>query len=183
MRIKHACSGLCRTVCGPAGLCLHLWQVKALAVQSCLTLCDPMDCSPPGSSVHGILQARILDWVAMPSSMGGLPDPGIEPRSPTLQADSLPSEPPGKPASSFRCSLFLQYFPDDPVVQILCFHCRGCGFNPWLRQWRSHMPFRKNNQSLKQKQFCNKFNKDLKKKGFDYLRLRQSGSFPNYDLF
>jgi len=34
----------------------------------CLTLCDPMDCSPPGSSVHGILQARILEWVAMPSS-------------------------------------------------------------------------------------------------------------------
>ena len=38
--------------------------------QSCLTLCDPMDCSPPGSSVHGILQARILEWVAMPSSRG-----------------------------------------------------------------------------------------------------------------
>ena len=36
-----------------------------LVVQSCLTLCDPMDCSPPGSSVHGILQARILEWVAM----------------------------------------------------------------------------------------------------------------------
>ena len=35
-----------------------------------LTLCDPMDCSPPGSSVHGILQARILEWVAMPSSRG-----------------------------------------------------------------------------------------------------------------
>ena len=39
-------------------------------LQSCLTLCDPMGCSPPGSSVHGILQARILEWVAMPSSMG-----------------------------------------------------------------------------------------------------------------
>ena len=38
------------------------------SLQSCLTLCDPMDCSPPGSSVHGILQARILEWVAMPSS-------------------------------------------------------------------------------------------------------------------
>ena len=37
---------------------------------SCLTLCDPMDCSLPGSSVHGILQARILEWVAMPSSKG-----------------------------------------------------------------------------------------------------------------
>ena len=41
--------------------------VRAKSLQSCLTLCDPMDCSPPGSYVHGILQARILEWVAMPS--------------------------------------------------------------------------------------------------------------------
>ena len=40
----------------------------AKSLQSCLTLCDPMDCSPPGSSAHGILQARILEWVAIPSS-------------------------------------------------------------------------------------------------------------------
>ena len=46
----------------------------------------------PGSSVHGILQARILEWVAIPFSKG-LPDPGIKPRSCSLQADSLPSEP------------------------------------------------------------------------------------------
>ena len=44
--------------------------VLCLVNQSCLTLCDPMDCSPPGSSVHEILQARILEWVAMPSSRG-----------------------------------------------------------------------------------------------------------------
>ena len=43
----------------------------------CLTLCNPMDCSPPGSSVHGILQPRILEWVAVSSSRD-LPDPGIE---------------------------------------------------------------------------------------------------------
>ena len=54
----------------------------------------PMGCSLPGSSVHGILQARILEWVAMPT-LGDLPDPGIRPKSPVLQADSLPSEPPG----------------------------------------------------------------------------------------
>ena len=41
---------------------------EGLAIQSCLTLCDPMDCSPPGSSVHGILQARILEWIAIPLS-------------------------------------------------------------------------------------------------------------------
>ena len=55
-----------------------------------------MDCSPSDSSVHGILQARILEWVAMPSSRGSC-QPRDWPRSPTLQADSLPSEPPGKP--------------------------------------------------------------------------------------
>ena len=59
--------------------------------QSCLTLCDPMD-----YTVHGILQARILEWVAFPFS-GDLPNPGIEPRSHALQADSLPAEPQGKP--------------------------------------------------------------------------------------
>ena len=41
-----------------------------LVAQSCLTLCNPMDCSPPGSSVHGILQARILEWAANPFSRG-----------------------------------------------------------------------------------------------------------------
>ena len=48
--------------------------------QSCPTLGDPMDCSLPGSSIHGILQARIVDWVAMPSPEN-LPDPGMEPMS------------------------------------------------------------------------------------------------------
>jgi len=57
-----------------------------------------MDCSLPGSFVHGIFQARILEWVAFPSP-GDLPDPGIEPVSPTLQAASLPSEKPEKPYS------------------------------------------------------------------------------------
>ena len=70
-----------------------------LITQSSLTLCDPMDCSPPGSSVHGISQARILEWVDIPFS-GDLPDPGIEPGSLALQADSLLSEPPGKEYSS-----------------------------------------------------------------------------------
>ena len=44
--------------------------VRAQLLQSRLTLCDPVNHSPPGSSVHGILQARILEWVAMPSSRG-----------------------------------------------------------------------------------------------------------------
>ena len=58
-----------------------------------------MDCSPPGSCVHGLLQARILEWWPFPSP-GDLPDPGIEPGSPALHVDSSLSEPPGEPAWS-----------------------------------------------------------------------------------
>ena len=62
-----------------------------LITQSCPTLWDPMACSPPGSSVHGILQARGLEWVPFPSP-GDLLKPGIKPGSPALQASpySLP---------------------------------------------------------------------------------------------
>ena len=58
----------CVCVC----VCAHLC-VCAKSLQSCLTLCNPMDHNPPGSSVHGILQARILEWVAMPSFRGSSP--------------------------------------------------------------------------------------------------------------
>ena len=64
--------------------------------QLCPTLCDLVGCSPPGLSVHGILQARILEWVAIPFSRD-LPNPGIKLRPLALQEDSLPSERPGKP--------------------------------------------------------------------------------------
>ena len=73
-----------------------LTRFVILVAQSCPTLCDPVDCSLPGSSVHEIFQARILVWVAIPSP-GDLPNPEIEPRSPALQADSLPTELQGKP--------------------------------------------------------------------------------------
>ena len=64
-----------------------------LVAQSCLTLW-------PSVPVHGILQARILEWVVIPSPPGDLPNPGIEPRSPAWQVDSLPAELPGKPQLS-----------------------------------------------------------------------------------
>ena len=66
-------------------------------------LCDPMDCSTPGSAVCGVSQARILDWVAISFSRGSsrLRDQTL--RSSALQADSLPSEPPGKPTANCRC--------------------------------------------------------------------------------
>ena len=78
-------------------VCVVYMKVKVieLVAQLCLTLCDPMDCSLSGPSVHGILQARVLEWIAI-SSSGDLPYLGIEPGSPALQADSLLSEPPGK---------------------------------------------------------------------------------------
>ena len=57
-------------------------------------------------TTFGILQARVLEWVAFPSP-GDLPNPGIKPRSPTLQEDSLPSEPPGNPENTGVGSLFL----------------------------------------------------------------------------
>ena len=96
---------------------LFLWlggtchkTVKVLVVRLYLTLCDPTDYSLPSFSVYGILQARTLDWVAIPSSRGPnprIPKPRIKPRSPALQADSLLSEPPGKPKNTGVGSLSL----------------------------------------------------------------------------
>ena len=72
-------------------------SVHACSVaKSCPTLCDPMDCSPSDSSVRGILQARILKWVAISSSRD-LPGPGIELLSPALAGRFFTTEPPGKP--------------------------------------------------------------------------------------
>ena len=81
---------------------LFQMKVKVKVTQSCLTLCDPRD-----YTVRGILQARIMEWIASP---GDLPNSGIEPRSPTLQADSLPAEPQGTisdmiPLTEIQCYL------------------------------------------------------------------------------
>ena len=74
--------------------------------QSSLTLCNPMDCSQPGSSVHGILRARMLELFPSPDD---LPNPGIKPMSPALQVDSLPTELPGKPINiGLSCHALLQ---------------------------------------------------------------------------
>ena len=71
---------------------LHYYiALLCLVAQSCPTLCDPVDCSLPCPPP------------------GDLPKPGIEPTSPTLQADSLPSEPPGKPTWSYNCTLLLLF--------------------------------------------------------------------------
>ena len=83
----------------------------------CPTLCNPMDCSLPISSVHRIFQTRILEWIAIPFP-GNLPHPEREPRSPALQPDSLLSEPPGKcPINDLQLSSVTQSFPTlcDPM--------------------------------------------------------------------
>ena len=72
-----------------------------MCAQLCLTQCDPMDCSSSGSSVHGISQARILEWVAI-SFSGDLPGPGIESRSPALAGRFFTTEPPGTPEEDIQ---------------------------------------------------------------------------------
>ena len=75
-------------------------ESERLSPQSCLTLFYPLDCSHPGSSVHRILEARIVEWVAIPFSRD-LPNPGIESGSLALQVDSFLSGPPGKPGKGW----------------------------------------------------------------------------------
>ena len=97
------------------------------ANQLCLTLGDPMDCSSPDSSVHGILQARILEWVAM-SSSGDLPDPGVRLVSPVtlpLQADSLLLSYRGSPPSRSYLNLITSQRTTSEN------HHTG-GFNMWI---------------------------------------------------
>ena len=79
-------------------------QLKVSISQLRLTLCSPMDCSQPESSVHGILQARILEWVAMPSSRRSSPTQGSNPGLP--QADS---EPPRKPQAAWPITQIQSY--------------------------------------------------------------------------
>ena len=80
--------------------------VCAKSLQSCPTLLNLRDCSPSGSSVHGILQARILEWVTMPSSKG-FSQPRDRTQVSHIAADSLPSEPLGKPKNTGVGSLSL----------------------------------------------------------------------------
>ena len=118
--------------------------------QSCPTLCNRMDCT-----VHGILQARILEWVDFPFSRD-LPNPGIEPRSPALQADrspalqadSLPAEPQRKPrnAGVGSLSLLQRIFPTQELNRGLL-HCRQILYQlsyqgrPGSPQTWPHFPF------------------------------------------
>ena len=101
MQIPNPTSGFSKKIEPIKYVCVCMCvREREKSLQSCPTLFDPMDCSPPGSSVHAILQARILKWVAMPSSgeSSQLWDQTIV-SSINLhwQAGSLPLAPPGKP--------------------------------------------------------------------------------------
>ena len=105
----------CVCVCAHARVHVHICSVA----QSCQTLCNPMDCSPPCSSVYGIFQARILEWLPFPPPRD-LPDLGFKPTSlisPSWQVDSLPLVPPGKPDISYNPRVFLQ---DMKAIPLKC---------------------------------------------------------------
>ena len=94
MQHRYSKTQLCSSSC--------VWKNESEVTQSCLTLCDPVDCSLPGSSVHGIFIARGLKWVAISFSSGS-----SQPRDQTqvshIVADSLPSEPLGKSSCVWNC--------------------------------------------------------------------------------
>ena len=96
-----------------------------LVAQSCPTLCDLVDRSPPGFSVHGILQARILEWLPF-LPPGDLPDPGVGPESPASPALAdrfFTTESPGKPITSYHSDQFMT-----------ANHTSLAGYSPWDRK-------------------------------------------------
>jgi len=111
----------------------YIWwshkKVKVLVVQLCPALCNPMDCSPPVSSVHGILQARILGWVPFPSP-GDLPHPGIKPMSPALAGGFFTTEMIIEASSLLTKIRNCGDFPGSPVVKTLPSNAGGEGSFP-----------------------------------------------------
>ena len=85
--------------------CKVLHVLCSCLVTQWATLCDPMDCGPPGSSVPGILQARLLEWAAIPFSRAPSRSRG-GPTSPSLSGGFFTIEPPGKPVTC-QCTAFI----------------------------------------------------------------------------
>ena len=118
--------------------------MRAKSLQSCLTLCDPMDCSPPGSSVPGILQARILEWGAMPSSKGISQTQGSSPHLLHLlrrQAGFSPLAPPGKYLKLRICDWWYWYNFLDRYTELYATEVtkhRQCNNIPWMEFLLNH---------------------------------------------
>ena len=120
---------LCAGHAGKGGACF----VCMCVLQACPTPCNPMNCNPPGSCPRGFPKQEYWSGLPVPSP-GDFPDPGIEPRSPTLQADSLPSEP--SPAQAHtRCSgnIRADIFTDQnlmkDIVTTTCFPSKRASSN------------------------------------------------------
>ena len=96
----------------------YLHTPVSLVAQWCLTLCSPLYCRPPGSSVHGILQARVLEWVAISS------DPGIEPTSSALAGRFFTTEPPGKAKDLTKTPLI--------IINTFLLFCQHCKLNTYI---------------------------------------------------
>ena len=118
----------------PVGIIFLIQSCCCLVAKSCPTLCDPRDCSPPGSSVHGISQARILYWVAMPSSRGSsLPEDWTH-----LSCTGLwffTTEPLGKPNSSLTFLILWKGSPGGATGKEPAYQCsshKRHGLNPGL---------------------------------------------------
>ena len=120
-------------------------EVKVLVAQLCPTSCDPMDCSPPGSSIHGILQARILDQVAISYSRGIFLTWGLNLVSPALAGRFFTTAPPGEPKTGvlrFRSSdsdhnkvimILLGIFTMVKVyLELLPHSCRASTITTWI---------------------------------------------------
>ena len=108
-----------------------------LVTQSRPTLCYPMGWSPPGSSIHGILQAQILEWVAISFSRGIFPTQESNPGLLHWQADSLLSEPPGKPGAGQTSGHFSHLIYLIHLLHVNSYHCQ-------------HVPSRQEDWSLAQ---------------------------------
>ena len=103
-----------------------------------LTLCDPIDCSPSGSSVHGDSPVKNTGWVTMPSSRGSSQRRDQTQVSRTA-GDSLLSKPPGKPHIKYSYWAYnFEDFPGSTSGKEPTCQCRRCRFNPWSRKipWR-----------------------------------------------
>ena len=122
MGIQNENSDLCsQDICPDGldrgrGLCGDPWCCCCLVTRSCLTLCDLMDCSPPGSSVRGIFQARVQEQVAISSSRESS-QLGIELTSPALARGCFTAEPPGTLSPRYSCTDNPQEVPPGKSVQ------------------------------------------------------------------
>ena len=119
----------------------YTWWNLYLVTQSCLTLCNPMNCSLPGSSVHGDSPGKNTGVGCHALLPGDHPNLAIKPRFPALQVDSLPSEPPGKPASIPGLGRYLGGGMGYPLQYSCLGNPHGqrslADYSPWGRKWLS----------------------------------------------